>query len=50
MMLWMSKSQLNSLTNILTYMEDAEQLDWEESGKPKNHIFADVVRVQKALH
>ena len=39
----------NSIKEILDYLEDSEQSHFEEDGKPKNHIYNNVVIVRKWL-
>ena len=43
----MNEAVYHSLCAILEYMYEDEERHWEESGKPKTHIFNDVVRVQE---
>ena len=34
-----------SLRNILDYLHDDEKRNWEESGKPDDHIYTDILAV-----
>jgi hypothetical protein len=38
-----------SLLKIVKYLHDDEARHYEESGKPRNHIFRDVARIEKLL-
>ncbi len=38
----MTQEQIQSIKNIINYMEKDEHKDWEENGKPTNHIYTDI--------
>ena len=38
------------IENILEYMKESEETHFEESGKPKDHIFNDVIAVEEWLN
>jgi hypothetical protein len=40
----MDEKTYKSLLNILDYLKD-EKRDWEENGKPENHIYNDIQRL-----
>ena len=45
----MDEKTYQSLLNIVDYNWAEEERHWEESGKPKNHIFCDLRRAAKYL-
>ncbi len=40
---------IESLRNILDYLHDDEEKHWQETGKPDDHVFTDLVRVTRWL-
>lgn len=43
----MNERELNSLTEIINYMMLDERKHWEEQDKPKEHIYKDLLVLQK---
>jgi len=38
-----------SISNIVNYLKELEQTHFEESGKPQDHIYNDVLEVEEWL-
>ncbi len=45
----MDKKTYDAIKRVVEYLYDDEENHWEESGKPKNHIFRDVCRLNGLL-
>jgi len=45
----MEQQIIRSLHKIVEYL-DCEEMHWEESGKPENHIFHDVQNLKIVAH
>jgi len=45
----MKSDVIESLRSILDYLHDDEKRDWEEIGKPDDHIYLDVIKVTEWL-
>ena len=46
----MNQKEYNALQRIVDYLYADEQKHWEESGKPKKHIFLDVMTLNDILY
>ena len=40
---------VDSIRNLIDYLKEDEQKNWEELDKPSNHIYNDIIKVEKWL-
>lgn len=45
----MNDNELRRLTNVVNYLMPHEQKHWEELNKPKGHVYADLLFLQKYI-